>query len=523
MKNVNQAGLSLSEIPKTTQLSSKINIILIANRGEIAVRIIRACREMGIKSIAVYSEVDKTAMHVREADEAYFIGEAAASESYLRQDKIIEVARNAGCDAVHPGYGFMAENAEFAAACRRAGLVFIGPSSESITLLGDKIASRRMMSAAGVPVIPGIDNTDFTDEQLAEAADKIGYPVMIKAAGGGGGKGMRSVLSADNFIDSVQAARREAQAAFGNPTVFLEKFLVKPRHIEFQIFGDSHGNHVHLFERECSIQRRHQKIIEETPSPAMNDDLRQRMGETAVRVAKAANYENAGTVEFLLDDNDDYYFLEVNTRIQVEHPITEEITGIDLVIEQIKVACGEKLSWKQEDITARGHAIECRIYAEDAATGFLPSTGKVHQFQNPTGLGVRIDSGIETGDDVSMFYDPILAKLVSYGNNRTSALQRMRQALEDTVVLGVTTNIDFMKDVLDHEQFVCGNLQINFIDQYLSDWKPEELNTDKLSAVFGVSTLAKDSSKNSFSEADEAVQPDPWHMVGTWEIGSGGY
>jgi acetyl-CoA carboxylase biotin carboxylase subunit len=502
-------------------LKTKIHKILIANRGEIAVRIIRACREMGIISVAVYSEVDKTAMHVREADEAYHIGEAQASESYLRHDVIIDTAKKSCCDAIHPGYGFMAENAEFATTCRKEGFIFIGPSSDSITLLGDKIASRKMMSAAGVPVIPGVDDADLSDKQLFEAAERIGYPVMIKAAGGGGGKGMRAVQSADKFMDSIQAARREAQSAFGNPTVFLEKFLVKPRHIEFQIFSDQHCNHVHLFERECSIQRRHQKIIEECPSPAMNEDLRKNMGDTAVQVAKAANYENAGTVEFLLDENDKYFFLEVNTRIQVEHPITEEITGTDLVIEQIRVASGERLSWKQDDITTRGHAVECRIYAEDATVGFLPSTGKIHRFYNPTGLGIRIDSGIETGDEVSMYYDPILAKIVAYGKDRDSAIQRMRQALTDTVVLGVTTNIDFMKDVLDRKEFIDGKLHINFIEEYMPDWKPAELSNDQLNVVLGLATIAKDTSKQTYSESDTRGQPEPWQVVGAWEIGYG--
>lgn len=495
--------------------------ILIANRGEIAIRIIRACQEMGIRTVAVYSDVDSTAMHVREADEAYYIGGAQPGESYLRQDKIIETARKAGCCAIHPGYGFLAENADFAQAVMDANLIFIGPSPEAISLLGNKVASRQTMSKAGIPVIPGIDNADLDDAQLFIEAKKIGYPVLIKAAAGGGGKGMRVVRDPEDFQSSIEAARREAKSAFGNPTVFLEKFLEEPRHIEFQIFSDVHGNHIHLFERECSIQRRHQKIIEETPSPALNANLRKKMGTTAVNVAKAANYCNAGTVEFLLDKENNYYFLEVNTRIQVEHPVTEEVLGLDLVKEQIKVAAGLELSWKQEDIHQRGHALECRIYAEDAAAGFLPSAGIVHLMVPPNGPGIRFDSGVESGDEVTVYYDPIVAKLVTYGENRNDAIQKAKMALSKTAILGLTTNTDFLKAVLEEETFVSGDIHIDFLPQNMPDWKPNDANKGEITTILALASQLKDLKQFSQSGEHSSKQPDPWNVLGSWEICGG--
>ncbi|MDP8238954.1 MAG: acetyl-CoA carboxylase biotin carboxylase subunit [Candidatus Hatepunaea meridiana] len=496
--------------------------ILIANRGEIAIRIIRACHELGITAVAVYSEVDSNAMHVREADEAYLIGTAAPSESYLNQDVILEIARKADCCAVHPGYGFLAENAEFAKRVTDAGRVFIGSSPESIRLLGNKVESRKVMAEAGIPLTPGTgEDTSLDDETLVKEADRIGYPVMVKAASGGGGKGMRVVDDPADLKSSIEAARREAKAAFGDPTIFLERFVVEPRHIEFQVFGDAFGNRIHLFERECSIQRRHQKIIEETPSPALNDDLRKRMGETAVQVVEAANYWNAGTVEFLLDKDMNYYFLEVNTRIQVEHPVTEETVGVDLVKEQILVAAGKELSWSQSDLSQRGHAIEVRIYAEDAAANFLPSAGPVHLMKEPRGLGIRFDGGVESGDDVSVNYDPIIAKLIALAPDRSSAIRRVRMALDDTVILGLTTNIEFLKAVLDHPAFSEGKLHTNFIPEHLPDWKQKPASGDELALALALASLPSER-KTSISGIESPAIPEPWNEIGSWEICSGG-
>ncbi|MFH0766072.1 MAG: acetyl-CoA carboxylase biotin carboxylase subunit [Calditrichota bacterium] len=505
-------------------LNTVFSKILIANRGEIAVRVIRACHELGIKAVAVYSEADKTAMHVREADEAYLIGPAPAVESYLRQDVLVETAIQAGCCAVHPGYGFLAENADFAELCGKPGLVFIGSSPPSIRLLGDKMASRQTMRRAGVPVIPGCDKPGLSDADLAREADGIGYPVLVKAAAGGGGKGMRVVHAPADLQKSLEAARREAKAAFGNATVFLESFLIEPRHVEFQIFGDAFGHRIHLCERECSIQRRHQKIIEETPSPALDPDLRARMGETAVQVAAAANYYNAGTVEFLLDRNRNFYFLEVNTRIQVEHPITEEVIGVDLVVEQIRVAMGQELSWSQADIKQRGHAVECRLYAEDAANGFLPSAGPVLFLQEPIGPGLRFDSGVQTGDEVSVYYDPIIAKLVAYGQTREAAIQRSINALEQTAVLGLTTNREFLIAVLKHPAFQAGDLHIGFLQQHLPNWQPDPPEDDELALILALAGLAGKfkSPSNGNDQSGEPRLPNPWQSVGAWQICAGG-
>jgi len=503
---------------------SKFSKILIANRGEIAVRVIRACRELGIKAVAVYSEADKTAMHVREADEAHPIGPAPAAESYLRQDVLVETAVKAGCGAIHPGYGFLAENAGFAELCGKSGLVFIGSSSQSIRLLGDKMASRQCMQRAGVPVIPGCDKPGLSDADLAREAEAIGYPVLVKAAAGGGGKGMRVVHDPADFQKSLEAARREAKAAFGNETVFLERFLIEPRHVEFQIFGDAFGHRIHLCERECSIQRRHQKIIEETPSPALDPELRARMGEAAVQVAAAADYYNAGTVEFLLDKSRKFYFLEVNTRIQVEHPITEAVIGVDLVVEQIRVAMGQELSWSQSDIKQRGHAVECRLYAEDAANGFLPAAGPVLFLQEPLGPGLRFDSGVQTGDQVSVFYDPIIAKLVAFGQSREVAVQRSINALQQTAILGLTTNREFLMAVLQHPEFQAGNLHIGFLSQHLPDWKPAPPVDDELILSLTLAGLAGkyNSNSNNSSLNGEPRIPDPWQSVGAWQICGGG-
>jgi len=477
---------------------------------------------MGIKAVAVYSEADYGAMHVREADEAYLIGPAPAIQSYLVQERLIETAHNAGCQAIHPGYGFLAENAAFAQEVNDAGLIYIGSTPESIRLLGDKIESRKAMAKAGVPMTAGItDSAGLTDQILQKEADRIGYPVLVKAAGGGGGKGMRVVNDPADFQSSLEAARREAISAFGNPLVFVEKFIVEPRHVEFQVFGDQHGHRIHLFERECSVQRRHQKIIEESPSPALDDDLRRRMGDAAVAVAEAAGYFNAGTVEFLLDKNRNFYFLEVNTRIQVEHPVTEMVVGVDLVKEQIRIASGAELSWDQSDLRQHGHAVEARIYAEDAANGFLPAPGPVNFLEEPRGPGIRFDGGVETGDEVSVYYDPIIAKLIAWGENRNAALQRLRIALDQSVILGMTTNIEFLKTVISHPAFVSGDITTDFLKQHIPDWQPKDLTPEETLLLAGLASLAK-ASKNQGIEGDVVGIPDPWQTLGSWQIATGG-
>ena len=420
-----------------------IKKILVANRGEIAVRIIRACKESGIRSVAIFSDADLTALHVRMADEVYHIGPAPSAESYLNMDRIIEIALKSNTQAIHPGYGFLAENPLFAQKVNDAGLIFIGPRAETIELLGDKMAARKRMIEAGVPVVPGSETGIDDISAATQYAEEIGFPVLIKAAAGGGGKGMRIVRKADEMKNAVRMAQNEARSAFGDERIYIEKYLERPRHIEIQIMADTHGNVVHLGERECSIQRRHQKVIEETPSPVVDDKLRQRMGETAVRAAKAANYVNAGTVEFLLDQFKNFYFLEVNTRLQVEHPVTELITGIDLVKEQFRVANGEPLGFIQESIRRTGAALECRIYAEDPDNDFMPSIGKITGYREPNGPGVRVDSGLDFYGHVSVYYDPMIAKLCTWGTDRNEAISRMRRALAEYRIQGVKTVIPF--------------------------------------------------------------------------------
>ncbi len=441
--------------------------ILIANRGEIAVRIIRACRELGIESVAVYSDVDRRAQHVRKADYAYHIGSATASESYLNIDKILDVARRSGAQAIHPGYGFLSENARFARACADAGIKFIGPTAESMEMMGSKTKARQAMKRAGVPFVPGSERGLEYDaaERLAE---QIGYPVMLKAAAGGGGKGMRAVHSANDLRSAYDGARSEAQRSFGDNEVYLEKLIVNPRHVEMQIFGDEHGNVIYLGERECSIQRRHQKVMEEAPSPIVDEDMRRRMGDVAVRVGKAANYHNAGTVEFLVDKDRNFYFLEMNTRLQVEHPVTEFITGLDLVHLQFHVAAGEKLPMKQEDIQLRGHAIECRVYAEDPDNNFFPSPGRITRLISPSGPGIRRDSGMYEGWTVPIDYDPLLAKLVAYGEDREQAIQRLQRALTEYFVGGIKTNVSLFRRILKDPGFREGKLDTGFLDRLLA-------------------------------------------------------
>ncbi|HEY79639.1 MAG TPA: acetyl-CoA carboxylase biotin carboxylase subunit [Anaerolineae bacterium] len=439
--------------------------ILIANRGEIALRIIRACQERGIQTIAIYSDADRSALHVRYADEAYRIGPPPASESYLRGDKIIDIARQAGADAIHPGYGFLAENAEFAAACRDAGVVFIGPTPEAIAAMGDKVTARETVAKAGVPLIPGTP-AGLSDDELLAAAEEIGYPVLVKASAGGGGKGMRMVYKPEDLKSSLAAARRESLKAFGDDTIYLEKVVEGARHVEIQILADMHGNVIHLGERECSIQRRHQKLVEESPSVAVDDDLRARMGAVAVAAAKAVNYVSAGTVEFLLDKDKNFYFLEMNTRLQVEHPVTEMVTGVDIVKEMIAIADGRRLRLRQEDVTMKGWAIEARITAEDPDNNFMPSTGKVVALREPTGPGIRVESGIYVGMEVGLYYDPMIAKLIAYGDNRAEAILRLRRALMEYRIAGVKTSIPFHLGLMDTPRFQWGQFDTRFLETH---------------------------------------------------------
>ncbi len=443
--------------------------VLIANRGEIARRIIRTCHGMGLGTVAVYSEADADAPFVREADEAVCVGPAAAADSYLVVERILEAAARTGADAVHPGYGFLSENAAFAQACEDAGLAFIGPSAETIAVMGSKAEAKRLMTAHGVPVVPGLADVPQDTESLARAAHDVGFPVLVKASAGGGGKGMRVVRDASGLEAAIDAARREATSAFGDGTLLIERYIDRPRHVEVQILGDAHGNLIHLFERECSIQRRHQKIIEETPSPALTPALRASMTEAAVAAGRALGYRSAGTVEFILAPDGAFYFLEVNTRLQVEHPVTEAVTGLDLVALQLGVADGEVLPLSQEDVRTEGHAIECRLYAEDADAGFLPATGRVLDWHTPAVPGLRVDSGIESGSEVSVHYDPMLAKIITWGATRVEATRRMSRALRGSAALGVTTNRAFLARVLDHPAWAAGDLHTHFIEQHLSE------------------------------------------------------
>ena len=443
----------------------KINKILVANRGEIAIRIMRTCREMGITTVAVFSDADRTSMHVRYADEAYFIGPAPSKDSYLKTEKIIDVALKSKADAIHPGYGFLSENAEFARLCKKNKLIFIGPSPEVIEKMGDKIQARKAMIAAGVPVVPGTTEPIHSEQEAIDTIAQIGLPVMIKASAGGGGKGMRLVKVESEIISSIRAARSEALAGFGNDAVYVEKYVSSPHHIEFQVLGDQHGNVVHLFERECSIQRRHQKMVEETPSPLMTKELREIMGKHAIDAAKAVNYVGAGTIEFLVDNQLNYYFLEMNTRLQVEHPITERVTGIDLVKQQILVAEGHALQISQDTLKQQGHAIECRIYAEDSDNDFMPSPGRIHSISQPLGLGVRTDGYAYEGYEIPIHYDPMISKLIVWAQNRDEAIQRMRRALYEYKITGVKTSIKFQERIMDSDDFRNGNYDTNFIEK----------------------------------------------------------
>jgi acetyl-CoA carboxylase, biotin carboxylase subunit len=450
--------------------------ILIANRGEIAVRVIRACHEMGIAAVAVYSDVDRAALHVRKADEAYPIGAAPATESYLNIEKILDVAKHSGAEAIHPGYGFLSENAKFAKACIQAGVKFIGPTAEAMEAMGSKTRARQAMEKAGVPIVPGTSRGLESIEQAGQVAFRIGYPVMLKAAAGGGGKGMRLVHAPEDLKSALEAARSEAERSFADGEIYIEKAIVNPRHIEMQILADEHGSTVYLGERECSLQRRHQKVVEEAPSPIVDPEMRRRMGEVAVRVAQAAGYANAGTVEFLVDGQKNFYFLEMNTRLQVEHPVTELVTGLDLVHLQIRIAAGEPLPFTQEHVHIRGHAIECRIYAEDPDNNYFPSPGKITLLLAPSGPGIRRDSGMYEGWTVPMDYDPLLAKLIGYGTDREQAISRLTRALSEYFVGGIKTNISLFRRILRDPDFRAGKLDTGFLDRMLK--QKESVGTD---------------------------------------------
>ena len=496
-----------------------IKKVLIANRSEIACRIIRACREMDIETVAVYSEIDDSALHVQLADDAVCIGPPPANQSYLDQDALIKAAKDTGCDAIHPGYGFLSENSEFNQRVRDEGLIFIGSKPEPMRLLGSKVQSRKTMIEADVPVIPGMKGSSMKIEDFEKSASEMEFPVLIKASAGGGGKGMRVVTEPKNVKGAVEAAMRESKSAFGSEEVFLEKYIEQPRHVEFQIAADQHGNVVYLFERECSIQRRHQKIIEESPSPVMDPELQKKMGETAVKVAKAANYDNVGTVEFLVDKDKNFYFLEVNTRIQVEHPITEETTGVDLVKLQIAIANGEELPFNQEDLMQHGHSIECRIYAEDGENNFIPSSGKIHYLKEPVGPGIRFDSGICKGQEISVHYDPVMAKLIVWGKDREEARKRMIHALKETVVLGVKTSIGFMLDVLEHTEFIKGNTFTDFIEKHMQDRADHHsgLLNPALTAA-AIHHKIKPKAYGNGEAEGTGERPSPWETIGEWEI-----
>jgi acetyl-CoA carboxylase, biotin carboxylase subunit len=487
----------------------KISKILIANRGEIALRLVRACAEVGIESVAVFSEADRTSLHVRAADEAYLIGPPASRESYLRIEKILEVAERSGADAVHPGYGFLAENADFAQAVLDAGLTWIGPSPQAMRLLGDKLTARQTVQAAGVPTVPGTDVAVDDMEQALSAAESIGYPLLVKASAGGGGKGMRVVAGREELEAALRTARSEAMSSFGSAVVYFEKYLDSVRHIEIQVLGDNHGNIIHLGERECSIQRRHQKLIEEAPSVVVDDDLRDRMGSVAVAAARAAGYSSAGTVEFLVDRNRNFYFLEVNTRLQVEHPVTEMVTGIDLVLEQYRIASGRPLGIRQEDVHLRGHAIECRIAAEDPLNNFAPSLGTIAATAEPGGPGVRVDSSIYRGGKVSIYYDPMLAKLIVWAPTRAHAILRMRRALQEYRIVGVQSNIPFHLGVMETVDFQRGRLDTRFVERHLarSGNMVEDSDRELEEVAAMVGALVLDQKRQAGSAAGAATTP----------------
>ena len=489
--------------------------VLIANRGEIAVRIIRACRESRIESIAVYSDADELALHTRLADRAIRIGPAAPAESYLAIPRLIEAARAVEADAIHPGYGFLSERGEFARACEDAGIIFIGPPAAVIDRMGSKIAARELMQSAGVPVVPGQTPADQSDHGILAAVKTIGYPALVKASAGGGGKGMRALPSEAGAREAVQSARRESAAAFGDGTLYVERLIQRPRHVEIQILADNHGNVVHLFERECSLQRRHQKVIEETPSVAVDDALRVRMGEAAVAAGRASGYRNAGTIEFLVEGRGakaQFYFLEMNTRLQVEHPVTEQVAGVDLVRAQLAVAAGQPLPWNQAQLSQRGHAIECRVYAEDPAGGFLPQAGRLLLYREPAAPGIRVDSGFEEGDTIAVNYDPLIAKLIASAETRSLAIDRAIAALRAFPILGIRTNVSFLLSLLEDPAFQRGDVHTGYIDEHLA-----ELTRHQPAPVeaFAAAALAAEPATATLRTTAPS-RPDPWAQLGGW-------
>jgi acetyl-CoA carboxylase biotin carboxylase subunit len=494
--------------------------VLIANRGEIAVRIIRACRELGIETVAVYSEADRRALHVRYADEAYLLGPAPSRESYLRADKILEIARKSGADAIHPGYGFLAERDDFAAACEENNIAFIGPKPSAIAAMGDKAVARATVIKAGVPVVPGTEDVgNMTNDDLLRVAPKIGFPLLVKATAGGGGKGMREVKSIEEMPALLESARREAESAFGDGNVYLEKLVEGARHIEFQIMADSHGNVIHLGERECSIQRRHQKLLEEAPSPFMDEELRQKMGSVAVKAAQAVDYINAGTIEFLVDKDRNFYFLEMNTRLQVEHPVTEMVTGVDIVAEQIRIARGRQLSYTQEQIQFNGHAIECRVNAEDPFNNFIPSTGRITHSLLPTGPGVRVDTGVYPGFEITPYYDPMIAKLIVWGETRAQAILRMRRALEEYRIVGVRTNIPFHQTLMDSHRFMGGQFDTRFVEErFLLKGTAELVDKNaEIAAILAALVAHRQAELSAQIVRRNERDTSNWKWVGRWE------
>jgi propionyl-CoA carboxylase alpha chain len=485
--------------------------ILVANRGEIALRIMRTCKDMKISTLAVFSEVDRNAPFVRYADEAVCIGPAQSSESYLKIDRIIQAAKDFGADAIHPGYGFLSENPVFAEEVQKAGLILIGPSAHSMRIMGSKLAAKEAVSKYDIPMVPGTPGAIHNPEEAVQMAEQIGYPVLIKASAGGGGKGMRVVEKREELQEQIERAQSEARSAFGDDAVFVEKFVSKPRHIEFQVMCDSHGNGIHLFERECSIQRRHQKVIEEAPSSILTEAMRKEMGDCAIRVAKSCDYLGAGTVEFLIDDKLNYYFLEMNTRLQVEHPVTEMITGMDLVREQIEVARGKELSVKQEDLKIHGHSLEVRVYAEDPKENFLPATGTLNTYLSPKGPGVRLDDGFEEGMEIPIYYDPMISKLITHGSNRTEAIDRMLRAMDDYVITGVKTTIPFCRFAIDHKSFRSGDFDTNFVKQH---FKPEYLDEqypgEERAAAVLVNELLKQAQSGQKASNETGASKSNW-------------
>jgi len=484
--------------------------ILIANRGEIALRIMRSAKEMGIATVAVYSEADRNALHVRYADEAVCIGPAASNQSYLVVEKIIDACKQTGAEAIHPGYGFLSENAAFAQAVEKAGLVLVGPSPEAMEMMGNKLSAKAAALKYNIPMVPGTEEAISDIEEAKNRAIEVGFPILIKAAAGGGGKGMRIVENAADFEEQMHLAVSEATSAFGDGAVFIERYVGSPRHIEIQVLGDNHGNIVHLFERDCSVQRRHQKVIEEAPSSVLTPEIREKMGKCAVDVARSCNYTGAGTVEFILDENLDFFFLEMNTRLQVEHPVTELITGLDLVKEQIKIARGEKLSFTQEDIAMKGHAIELRVYAEDPATNFLPDIGTLETYRLPQGPGIRVDDGFEEGMEIPIYYDPMIAKLITYGENRAQAIERMIRAIDEYQITGIETTLGFGKFVMQHEAFTSGNFDTHFVKNY---FKPSNLlheNEQEASIAALVAAKLMQKQTQQFNTVNQTAKTSSW-------------